>query len=82
MILQIMLFLLVNHAIPQEGEKGIFEWLGLKEKDKLHRLVAGKYLKQLLTLHEQAGTLEVSKDQITILWRDVRYQRYANAGER
>jgi len=49
------------------GEKGIFEWLGLKEKDKLHRLIAGKYLKQLLTLHEQAGTLEVSKDQITIL---------------
>jgi len=49
------------------GEKGVFEWLGLKEKDKLHRLVAGKYLKQLLTLHEQAGTLEVSKDQIIIL---------------
>jgi hypothetical protein len=49
------------------GEKGIFEWLGLKEKDKLHRLVAGKYLKQLLTLHEQAGTLEIAKDQITIL---------------
>ena len=49
------------------GEKGVFEWVGLKEKDKLHRLVAGKYLKQLLTLHEQAGTLEVSKDQITIL---------------
>jgi hypothetical protein len=49
------------------GEKGIFEWLGLKEKDKLHRLVAGKYLKQLLTLHEQAGTLEISKDQITVL---------------
>jgi hypothetical protein len=49
------------------GDKGIFEWLGLKEKDKLHRLVAGKYLKHLLTLHEQAGTLEVSKDQITVL---------------
>jgi hypothetical protein len=49
------------------GEKGVFEWLGLKEKDKLHRLVAGKYLKQLLTLHEQAGTLEISKDQIIIL---------------
>lgn len=49
------------------GEKGVFEWLGLKEKDKLHRLVAGKYLKHLLTLHEQAGTLEVTKDQITIL---------------
>ena len=49
------------------GEKGVFEWLGLKEKDKLHRLVAGKYLKQLLTLHEQAGTLEITKHQITIL---------------
>jgi hypothetical protein len=49
------------------GDKGIFEWLGLKEKDKVHRLVAGKYLKQLLTLHEQAGTLEIAKDQITIL---------------
>jgi hypothetical protein len=49
------------------GDKGIFEWLGLKEKDKLHRLVAGKYLKQLLTLHEQAGTLEIAKDQITVL---------------
>lgn len=49
------------------GEKGIFEWLGIKEKDKLHRLVAGKYLKELLTLHERAGTLEVAKDQITVL---------------
>ena len=48
-------------------EKGIFEWLGLKEKDRLHRLVAGKYLKQLLTLHEQTGTLEVTKEKITIL---------------
>ena len=46
------------------GEKGVFEWLGLKEKDKLHRLVAGKYLKQLLTLHEKACTLEINKDQI------------------
>lgn len=49
------------------GEKGIFEWRGLKEKDKLHRLVAGKYLKQLLMLHEQAGTLEITRDAITIL---------------
>jgi hypothetical protein len=49
------------------GEKGVFEWLGLKEKDRLHRLVAGKYLKQLLALHEKANTLDVTKDQITIL---------------
>jgi len=52
-----------------KGEKGVFEWLGLKEKDRLHRLVAGKYLKQLLTLHEKVGTLEIAKDQITNLCR-------------
>jgi hypothetical protein len=62
-----MLFL---HAIlcnTSRGEKGIFEWLGLKEKDKLHRLVAGKYLKQLLNLHEKAGTLNITKYQLSNL---------------
>ena len=34
-------------------EKWVFEWLCLKEKDKNNRLVAGKYLKQLLTLHNK-----------------------------
>jgi hypothetical protein len=47
-----------------KGDKGIFEWLGLKEKDKLHRLVAGKYLKQLLSLHERAGTIEITKFEL------------------
>jgi len=46
------------------GDKGVFEWLGLENKDNLHRLVAGKYLKQLLRLHEKAGTLEVSRDSL------------------
>jgi len=46
------------------GDKGIFEWLGLKKKDNLHRLVAGKYLKQLLRVHEVAGTLNVTKKNI------------------
>jgi hypothetical protein len=50
-----------------KGDKGVFEWLGLKEKDGLHRLVAGKYLKQLFTLHDHAGTIDVAKHQITIL---------------
>jgi len=50
-----------------KGDKGIFEWLGLKEKDKLHRLVAGKYLKQLMVLHEKAGTQDISKDRIVEL---------------
>ncbi|MEW6195406.1 MAG: HNH endonuclease [Bacteroidota bacterium] len=44
--------------------KGIFEWLGLKEKDKLHRLVAGKYLKELYELHTVKGTLEVSTTEL------------------
>jgi hypothetical protein len=46
------------------GDKGIFEWLGLKKKDDLHRLVAGKYLKQLLRVHKAAGTLEVSRSDL------------------
>lgn len=50
-----------------KGDKGVFEWLGLKEKDRLHRLVAGKYLKQLAVLHEKAGTLETSKADIVKL---------------
>lgn len=49
------------------GDKGVFEWLGLKKKDDLHRLVAGKYLKQLLQLHDQHGTLDVRKDQVNQL---------------
>jgi 5-methylcytosine-specific restriction endonuclease McrA len=42
------------------GDKGVFEWLGLKEKDRLHRLVAGKYLKELLKVHEQTRTIDIS----------------------
>lgn len=46
------------------NEKGIFEWLGLKEKDKLHRLVAGKYLKGLYELHFAKKTLDVSIEEL------------------
>jgi hypothetical protein len=46
------------------GDKGVFEWLGLKKKDELHRLVAGKYLKELFRVHEEAGTLDIGKSQI------------------
>lgn len=46
------------------NDKGIFVWLGLKEKDHLHRLVAGKYLKQLLDLHEEKKTIDIHKDAI------------------
>ena len=46
------------------GDQGVFQWLGLKKKDDLHRLVAGKYLKQLLDLHKERGTLDVHKRDI------------------
>jgi hypothetical protein len=46
------------------GDKGVFEWLGLERKDNLHRLVAGKYLKQLLRIHEEAGTLKMTKKEL------------------
>ncbi len=42
----------------------MFEWLVLKEKVKFHRLVAGKYLKQLLKIHEQEKTIYISLDQL------------------
>jgi len=49
------------------NDKGVFQWLGLKKKDNLHRLVAGKYLKLLLDLHEARGTLDINKDDIVRL---------------
>ena len=46
------------------GDRGVFEWLGLKKKDRLHRLVAGKYLKELYDLHDNARTLNIASQQI------------------
>ena len=48
------------------GDKGVFAWLGLKRKDQLHRLVAGKYLKLLLDLHEERETLSVSARNLDV----------------
>lgn len=46
------------------ADQGIFQWLGLKKKDHLHRLVAGKYLKQLFDIHSARGTLEIDRNRI------------------
>lgn len=46
------------------GDKGIFEWLGLRRKEELHPLVAGRYLKLLSVVHERAATLEISREEI------------------
>jgi hypothetical protein len=49
------------------ADKRIYAWLGLKEKNKLNRIVAGKYLKELHALHERAGTLGVGSENLTEL---------------
>jgi len=49
------------------GDKGVFEWLGLKKKDNLHRIVAGKYLKELYDLHASKNTLDISIEELTKL---------------
>lgn len=58
------LVLACSSCNTSRGDKGIFEWRGLKRKDDLHRLVAGKYLKQLLQIHGSKGTLEIRKTDL------------------
>lgn len=43
-----------------KGNKGLYEWYGLEEKDSLPRIVAGKYLKLLYDFHKRNGTLEAT----------------------
>lgn len=42
-----------------KGDKRLYEWKGLDNKDKHHRIAEGKYLKLLYKLHEEKGTLNV-----------------------
>ncbi|MDP1608526.1 MAG: HNH endonuclease signature motif containing protein [Chlamydiales bacterium] len=46
-----------RHCNSSKGCKGIYEWYGIERKDKLPRLIAGKYLKLLYEIHEKNGTL-------------------------
>jgi hypothetical protein len=54
------------------NDKGVFQWLGLKKKDNLHRLVAGKYLKELHEMHKALGTLLVSGLTLEMLCKNCR----------
>jgi len=45
-------------------DKGVYKWYGLKRKDKLPRIVEGKYLKLLYDLHERNGTLDKGVDSL------------------
>jgi hypothetical protein len=65
------LVLACKHCNSSKGSKGLYEWYGLKRKDELPRIVAGKYLKLLYEIHEHNGTLEkgdLNKDgQLNVL---------------
>jgi hypothetical protein len=56
-----------NHVLAcrscnsSKGAKGVYEWYGIKRKDDLPRLIAGKYLKLLYEIHEKNGTLEATQ---------------------
>ncbi len=48
-----------------KGSKRLYEWKGLKDKDKHSRIAEGKYLKLLYKLHEDKGTLNIDKANLT-----------------
>ena len=41
-----------------KGSKRLYEWKGLENKDRHHRIAEGKYLKYLSSRHEANGTLD------------------------
>lgn len=40
-----------------KGEKRLYEWFGLENRNRIPRIAEGKYLKLLYELHSQRGTL-------------------------
>jgi hypothetical protein len=54
------------------GDKGIYEWFELDGRNKVPRIVEGKYLKELHALHERKGTLEVDRACLEKLCKECR----------
>jgi len=52
------------------GDKGIYEWFELAGRDEVPRIVEGKYLKELYSLHESKGTLDVDRKHLEQLCGD------------
>jgi len=43
-----------------KGNQRLYEWFGLKNRNKIPRIAEGKYLKLLYSIHESNGILNVS----------------------
>jgi len=58
-----------------KGNEGIYEWFKLDRRYEVPRIAEGKYLKLLYKLHEENGTLDYGKENLTELCQDceVRY---------
>lgn len=61
------LILCCKSCNSSKGSKCLYEWFGLENKDKIPRIVAGKYLKLLFDLHEKSGTLECDAKNVLCL---------------
>jgi hypothetical protein len=47
-----------------KGGRRLYEWKGLRAKDKIPRIAEGKYLKLLYDLHDKRGTLNVDRKEL------------------
>ena len=52
-----------------KGDKGVYEWYGIERRNEIPRIVEGKYLKLLYTLHENQGTLQMGRQNLAELCR-------------
>ncbi len=43
-----------------KGDKRLYEWFGLENRDDVPRIAEGKYLKLVYTIHENNGTLGIT----------------------
>ncbi|UCF07611.1 MAG: HNH endonuclease [Thermoplasmata archaeon] len=47
-----------------KGDRGIYEWFGIEEKEELPLFMEGKYLKLLFDLHDKYNTLDTDSDSL------------------
>lgn len=63
------------------SDKGIFEWLGLKEKDRLHRLLQGNTLNSYWHCMRQPERVIYPKRNLLTCARDASCPVYADSGK-